>query len=181
MAESDYHIELVRQCIQNDRKAQEQLYKQFLGPMWSICVRYIQQREEALEALNDGYLKIFQHIATYDPARSALITWMSRIMIHTAIDCLRRKKSWHYIPVEETIVEEETYSDDLPDRYSAEELLFYIHQLPEQTKLVFNLYTIEGYSHEEVAGFLGISASTSRWHVTEARKRLQKMIHNHGR
>jgi RNA polymerase sigma-70 factor (ECF subfamily) len=149
--------------------------------MWSICVRYIQQREEALEALNDGYLKIFQHIATYDPARSALITWMSRIMIHTAIDCLRRKKSWHYIPVEETIVEEEIYSDDLPDRYSAEELLFYIHQLPEQTKLVFNLYTIEGYSHEEVAGFLGISASTSRWHVTEARKRLQKMIHNHGR
>lgn len=181
MAESDYHIELIRQCIQNDRKAQEKLYKQFLGPMWSICIRYLNQREEALEALNDGFLKIFQHIGTYDHTRSALITWMSRIMVHTAIDALRRKKTLHYVPVEETTGEGEPYSDELPDRYTAEELLFYIHQLPEQTKLVFNLYTIEGYSHEEIASFLGISGSTSRWHVTEARKRLQKMIQNHGR
>lgn len=101
-------------------------------------------------------------------------------MINTAIDHLRKKKTLKFLPVEELDKDFEQSVDDLPDAYSAQELVYFINQLPETTKLVFNLYTIEGYTHEEIADFLKITNSTSRWHLTEAKKRLREMLKKNG-
>jgi RNA polymerase sigma-70 factor (ECF subfamily) len=139
-------------------------------------MRYIGNAEEAQEALNDGFLKILQNLPQYDSSRSGFYTWMSRIMIHTAIDFIRKRKSLKFVAVQAIEDAEEQSIDDLPDVYTAQDLVYFINQLPQITKLVFNLYTIEGYSHQEIAAFLHITESTSRWHLTEARKRLRKII-----
>jgi RNA polymerase sigma-70 factor (ECF subfamily) len=168
--------ELLERCIKNNRKAQEQLYKQFHGPMWSICMRYIGNKEEALEVLNDGFLKVFLNLGKYDESLSSLYTWMSRIMINAAIDFMRKKKALKFIPVQELETQLDQPVDDLPDKYTVQQLVHYINQLPPTTKLVFNLHTIEGYSHEEIAGFLKITNSTSRWHLADGRKKLREII-----
>jgi RNA polymerase sigma-70 factor (ECF subfamily) len=172
--------DLLERCIKNNRKAQEQLYKQFYGPMWSICMRYIGNKEEALEVLNDGFLKVFQNLHKYNESLSSLYTWISRIMINAAIDFIRKKKALKFIPVEELQAEYDHPVDDIPDDYTVQQLVYFINQLPQTTKLVFNLHTIEGYSHEEIAAFLKISNSTSRWHLSEARKQLREIIKKNG-
>jgi RNA polymerase sigma-70 factor (ECF subfamily) len=172
--------DLLEGCIKNNRKAQEQLYRQFYGPMWSICMRYIGNKEEALEVLNDGYLKVFQNLHKYNESLSSLYTWISRIMINAAIDFIRRKKALKFIPVHELQTDYEQTVDDIPDEYTVQQLVYFINQLPQTTKLVFNLYTVEGYSHEEIAAFLKISNSTSRWHLSEAKKQLREIIKKNG-
>ena len=149
---------------------------QFLGAMWSICSRYIDNKEEAIEVLNDGYLKVFKHIDTYKKELSALNTWMSRIMVNTCIDYLRKRKALKYVSIEEVTEGSDTKIEHLLDDYTSQELISFINQLPRTTRVVFNLYVVEGYSHEEIASFLNISSSTSRWHLTEAKKRLRQII-----
>jgi RNA polymerase sigma-70 factor (ECF subfamily) len=172
---------VIEGCKRNDRKAQEQLYQQFLGPMWSICRRYISNEAEAMEVMNDGYLKVFKNISKYDPSLSGLYTWMSRIMINTAIDFIRKQKALKYIPMENLEHEESAEADDLLDHYNEQQLLLFINQLPETTRIVFNLHAIEDFSHKEIAAYLKITESTSRWHLTEARKRLKKIVVTNGR
>jgi RNA polymerase sigma-70 factor (ECF subfamily) len=172
--------DLLERCIKNNRKAQEQLYRQFYGPMWSICMRYVGNKEEAIEVLNDGFLKVFQNLHKYNESLSSLYTWISRIMINAAIDFIRKKKTLKFIPVQELSDEFDQPVDDIPDEHTVQQLVHYINQLPQTTKLVFNLYTVEGYSHEEIAAFLKISNSTSRWHLSEARRQLREIIKKNG-
>lgn len=180
MEDRDRYDRLIEGCKRNDRKAQEQLYQQFLGPMWSICLRYIVNEEEAMEVMNDGYLKIFKNISNYNPSLSGLYTWMSRIMIHTAIDFIRKKKALKYIQMENLVEEDRQPAAEILDHYNEQELLLFINQLPQTTRIVFNLHTIEDFSHKEIAAYLNITESTSRWHLTQARKSLRKIV-LHGR
>ena len=172
--------DIINRCIKNDRRAQELLYKQFLGPLWAMCMRYLGDEQEAMEVLNDGYLKIFHNLHKFDNSKSSLYTWMSRIMINTAIDFIRKKKTLKFLPTQDIEGDSEPFIDDIADEYSARELVLLINQLPQTTKVVFNLYTIEGYSHDEIAKFLNITSSTSRWHLTEAKKRLRDLIKRNG-
>ena len=180
MSGLERHDDIINRCKNNDRKAQELLYKQFFGPLWAICMRYMGDEQEAMEVLNDGYLKIFQNLHKFDNAKSSLYTWMSRIMINTAIDSIRKKNTLKFIQVHELEQESDPGIDDIPDQFSAGDLLLLINQLPHTTKVVFNLYTIEGFSHDEISKFLNITSSTSRWHLTEAKKRLRDLIKKHG-
>jgi RNA polymerase sigma-70 factor (ECF subfamily) len=172
--------DLIERCIKNNRKAQEQLYQQFYGPMWSLCMRYVGNKEETLEVVNDGFLKVFQNLHKYNDNLSGFNTWINRIMINAAIDFIRKKKALKFLPVEELHELHEQPVDDIPDKYTAQQIVYFINQLPQTTKLVFNLYTIEGYSHEEIAAFLKISNSTSRWHLSDARKQLREIIKKNG-
>ncbi len=144
--------------------------------MWALCKSYLSDDFEAAETLNDGFLKIFQNIRSYDPGKGALYTWMRKIMVNCALDVLNKKKRLHFLPVPlESYMEPEAESE-LLDHYQAEQILLMIDTLPDSTRTVFNLYTLEGYSHQEIAQILQISDSTSRWHVSEARKRLRKLL-----
>jgi RNA polymerase sigma-70 factor (ECF subfamily) len=144
--------------------------------MWSICNRYIGNEAEAMEVMNDGYLKIFKNIPKYDPSLSGLYTWMSRIMINTAIDFIRKQTALKYIPMEDLGEEDSHSADEILDQYNEQELLLIINRLPATTRIVFNLHIIEDFSHKEIATYLTITESTSRWHLTEARKRLRKIV-----
>jgi len=169
-------IELVRGCMVNDRLAQEQLYKQFHGPMSSICIRYTRNEHDAVEVLHSGFLKVFKNIDRFDASKASLYTWIRTIMVNTAIDFLRQKSRWFVSHPEPEKVESGGIEPEAVQRLSVQELLKLVQCLPPATQAVFNLYVIDGYTHKEIGKLLGISDGTSKWHLSEARRLMQQYL-----
>lgn len=163
--------DLVQGCRRNDRRTQEVLYKQYCGALLALCRSYTKHEEDAVEVLQDGFLKIFQQIDRFDSSQSSLYTWMRTIMVRTAIDSLRRK-SKRPEAVEWKEAYDPTIDAEAVQRMSAQQILFLLQQLPATTRAVFNLYVTEGYTHREIGELLAISEGTSKWHLSEARKTL---------
>jgi RNA polymerase sigma-70 factor (ECF subfamily) len=143
--------------------------------MASICLRYTRNHEDAIEVLHNGFLKVFKNIHTYDVSRASLYTWIRTIIINSAIDFVRQRGKFH-TNIELEKVEEPAIDADAVQRMSANEVLQLVQQLSPATQTVFNLYVVEGYNHREIANLLGISEGTSKWHLSEARKQLQKLL-----
>lgn len=178
MDSSEDDIQLViRGCLNNDRRAQGELYKRFYPAMMSLCVRYVRDRNDAVEVLNDAFLKVFKQLSRYDPARAVLYTWMRTIMINSALDRLRKQKAIRDREMLPENVEEPGIDNEALSKLSGDELLSMIHRLPITTRLVFNLYVVDGYAHKEIAAMLTISEGTSRWHLNDARRQLKTIIH----
>lgn len=168
-------IDLINGCIRNDRRAQELLYKQFYDAMASICMRYTQNENDAVEVLNNGFLKVFKYIQQFDQQKAGLYTWIRKIMINTAIDFIRQNHK-HTGKVELSQVNEPYVASEAILKLDADELLELIRKLPPSTQLVFNLYVVEGFTHKEIGVKMGISEGTSKWHLSEARRLLQKSL-----
>lgn len=166
---------LIEGCIQNDRSAQEAMYKRYYGKMMSLCRRYVKDRDEALSVLNLGFLKVFKSISGYSFSGS-FDGWMHRIVYHSIIDQLRVKmKEMKTGDIEEAEIRDAQTISGLDNLY-VEDLYKLLDALPESTRVVFNLFAVEGYKHEEIADLLGISAGTSKWHVNQARTQLKDLI-----
>ena len=168
---------IIRRCLENNRQAQEELYKRFFPVMMPLCMRYVRDRNDALELLNDAFLKVFKQLAAYDASKASLYTWIRKIVINTAIDCLRRQdraREQEILPVDEggPRIDNEAIS-----KMSGDELLKLLLRLPTTTRLVFNLFSVEGFAHREIAAMLEISEGTSRWHLSEARRQLKLIMH----
>ena len=168
---------MIRGCLKNDRKAQEELYKRYYPAMMALCLRYVRERSDAVEVLNDAWLKVFKQLIRYDAAKAALYTWMRKIVINTALDSLRKQKAIRNREMLTVTEEEPGIENDAISKLSGDELLGLILQLPVTTRLAFNLYVIDGFSHREIASMLGISEGTSRWHLSDARRQLKLIIH----
>lgn len=138
-------------------------------------MRYSSEEIEALEMLNSGFLKVYQNINKYDPAKAALATWIRTIIVRSAIDIVRKKSSRQV--TEELVEDAQGFGwPAAVEKMNAEEILSMVRMLPPATQAVFNLYNIEGYNHKEIAVMLSISEGTSRWHLSEGRKKLQEKI-----
>ncbi len=174
-AETDIEI-IIRGCLENNRKAQEELYKRFFPVMMTLCMRYVRDRNDALELLNDAFLKVFKQLAVYDVSKASFYTWMRKIMINTAIDRLRQQKAIRRQEMMPDQLEGPGIDNEAVSKMNGDELLKMIRQLPVTTRLVFNLYGIDGFSHREIAAMLGISEGTSRWHLSDARRQLKLII-----
>jgi RNA polymerase sigma factor (sigma-70 family) len=175
LQENPATIQIIEGCRLNQRKAQEQLYRRFYESMMGLCLRYTRNEEDAKEILQNGFLKIFRNIKSYEPGKGALYTWMRSIVIRTAIDFLRGSEKVQVTCELETIQEPEV-SNEIIERMDAKELLKWMQCLPAATQAVFNLFVIDGYSHREIAKLLSISEGTSKWHLSEARKRLKQNL-----
>ena len=167
---------MIKGCLTNDRRCQEELYKRFYPALMALCLRYVRDRDDAVEVLNDSFLKVFRQLARWDAAKGALYTWMKTIVIHTSLDRLRRQKAIRDREMLPDESEEPGIDNDALSKIGGDELLRMILQLPITTRLVFNLYSIDGYSHREIAALLGISDGTSRWHLNDARRQLKLII-----
>jgi RNA polymerase sigma-70 factor (ECF subfamily) len=161
--------ELIDGCMRNDRRSQQALYQQYCDALMSVCISYTKDEEDAIEVLQDSFLKIFQQIHTFDSNKSGLYTWMRTIMVRTAIDSLRRGARQPG-EVELTDVYDPPIGAEAVERMSKDEILFLLRQLPPTTRAVFQLFVQEGYSHREIGELLEISEGTSKWHLSEARK-----------
>jgi RNA polymerase sigma factor (sigma-70 family) len=145
--------------------------------MMPLCMRYVRDRNDALELLNDAFLKVFKHLAAYDLSRALFNTWMKKIVINTAIDRLRRQNAGGEHELLSDQPDGPGIENEAISKMNGDELLSLIRQLPVTTRLVFNLYSIDGFSHKEIASMLGISEGTSRWHLSDARRQLKLIIH----
>src|SRR5688572_1824761 len=162
-------------CRKGDRKAQERLYKDYYKAMMKLCLCYTKNETDAVEVLNNGFLKVFRNIERFDPAQAALYTWIRSIVINSCLDFIKTRKRAE--PLSELKEDMDVHiPSDVLSKIKAEALLQLVRQLPPATQGVFNLYVIEGYNHKEIGQLLEISEGTSKWHLSEARKSLQKMI-----
>jgi len=145
--------------------------------MSGIAMRYCRSEDEVLQAVNYGFLKVLQNIANYKD-EYALATWIRRIVVNHLIDEYRKSiKEWKNVSIDEVEIYEEASTLNLAEyKYSEKDLRAMLKQLPDATRTVFNLYSIEGYKHTEIGEILNISAGTSKWHVSDARKRLAEML-----
>ncbi|MBS1520222.1 MAG: sigma-70 family RNA polymerase sigma factor [Bacteroidetes bacterium] len=173
MGEEELH-QLIGGCIRKDRGSQKMLYKAFYGFSMGICLRYANNREEAAEVMNQGFFKVFTRIDTYDTARP-FKAWLGKIMTNVSIDYYRANLKMAYA---EDLDKAENMTDgELPDRkLNYEDLLAMVQKLPNAYRTVFNLYAIEGYTHEEIGDMLDISSGTSKSNLHKARQKLKQMI-----
>jgi RNA polymerase sigma-70 factor (ECF subfamily) len=176
----DNDQELVSACIDNDPAAQKVLFERYAGKLLAICARYCPNIEDAKDALHEGYIKVFKQIDRFK-GTSKLETWMTRIMINTAIDHF--KKSIKYRPLDEdeyyqkeTIDHADFINFEEDDTIEINRLHEVINGLPDGYRVVFNLYAIEGFTHKEIAEQLDISEGTSKSQLARARKLLQKTL-----
>jgi len=167
--------DLIKGCILNDRRMQELLYKQYCSSLMVLCKSYAKNDEDAVEILQDGFLKVFQQIDSYDAGRSSIYTWMRTIMVRTAIDFLR-KQNRKNISVEWKAEYDPATEAEALQRMSAQQIQCMLQHLSATTRAVFNLYITEGYNHKEIGELLMISEGTSRWHLSEARKYLINIL-----
>lgn len=172
--------EWVEGCLRDDRRSQEALYKHFFPVLYRICQRYCQDDMETMSVLNDGFLKVFTKIHKYNSSLGAVEAWIKTVVTHTAIDYVRsrNRRAFQVVHLEnvgELPVEEAPLSDLNPDI-----LLQGIRRLPQTTKTVLNMHLFEAFSHKQIAESLNISESTSRWHLTEARKKLRQYFSEGG-
>lgn len=167
---------VIRGCLKNDRRSQEELYKRYYPAMMALCLRYVREQGEAVEVLNDAYLKVFRQLSRYDASKGGLYTWMRKILVNTALDALRKQKLLRTREMTAVTGDEAGIENDAVSKLNGDELLAIIRELPVTTRLVFNMYGIDGFSHREIGDLLGISEGTSRWHLSDARRQLKLII-----
>lgn len=177
--EAEHILRIIEGCIKDDRKAQEQLYRSYYRAMMTLCLRYTQNESDAMEALNSGFYKVYKNISRYDSRKASLYTWIRTIIIHSCLDLVKSNQLTAVTGELEQAANIHVPPDAIAT-LSAAEILQLARALPPATQVVFNMYVIEGFTHPEIAGLMKISEGTSKWHLSEARKKLQNMIKTAG-
>lgn len=168
-------LQLIQQCIDGDRASQKVLYDRLAPRMFPICIRYIGDRTQAEDVLQDGFITLFTKLKDYK-GEGSFEGWARRIFVTTALMSLRKKDA---LKMSEDLdfargLKAETVSQTQNLGYK--ELMELVMSLPPGFRTVFNMYSIEGYSHKEIGEILGISETTSRTQLSRARIWLQNKI-----
>lgn len=171
-------LQLIEGCKRQDRKSQQLVYEKYARVMYGICLRYASEKEAAQDLLQDGFIKVFMNINSFEN-KGSFEGWMKRIFVNLALENIRKDKT------------KKMYSDDIEnvsdldiideaeadiDGITEDELLKMVQELPQGYRSVFNLYAIEDYSHKEISEMLGIAEGTSRSQYIRARALLQEKI-----
>ena len=166
---------LLKGCLNNDATAQRELYNKYSSKMLAVCYRYAHNREDAEDMLQEGFIKVFLQVHTFEN-RGAFEGWIRRIIVHTCINILKKNKKFNesvdIIHATSIQVREESVSAII----QAKQVVECIRMLPIGYRTVLNLYAIEGYSHREIAGMLDIEESTSRSQYTRAKAMLEDIL-----
>ncbi len=166
--------ELLKRLTEQDRTAQKHLYERYSPLMFSVCRRYLRQREDAEEALISGFYKVFSQIDSYTGAGN-FEGWIRRIMVNECLMILRRVQPL-YFPGDEGNFAEQTDSFNIEADISAREIMEVLDLLPPGYRTVFNLYVLEGFKHHEIAETLGISINTSKSQLVLAKEKLRNLL-----
>lgn len=167
--------ELIKGCKREQLKYQEGLYKHFYGFAMSVCIRYAPCREDALEILNDAFMKVFSNIKNFDEERP-FRSWFRRILVNTSLDHYRANRRYRlHIELDNEQIEAEADAD-YNVTLKTDEILALMDQLTPIQRLVFNLHKVEGYQHDEISGMLHIAPGTSRSHMSRAVKKLAALF-----
>ncbi|MEO5581279.1 MAG: RNA polymerase sigma factor [Saprospiraceae bacterium] len=163
---------LIHGCVANDRKSQEELYRRYFSTLFYLGKRYTMDEDLIQEITHDAFIKIFKNISKYQNTGS-FEGWIRKIMFHCVVDHFRSKKSPRFIELDEV---RQILDDTAIPSWDTEELYIHINALPDTHKMVFNMFALEGYSHQEIAAKIGVSEGTSKWYLNQARGLIKEKI-----
>lgn len=169
------NIDLIKGCQQGAIKAQEQLYKLYSNSLFALCLKYAPNYQEAQDVLHDSFMTIFDKINQYK-YNGSFEGWIKRITINTALQRYKNKGLFSLTITDDWAEEEVEFDTNAVD---LKFLLTSIQELPNQYRLVFNLYVLDGYSHKEIAEMLDIAVGTSKSNLNRAKKILRNKIAGH--
>ncbi len=173
--------QVIRDCIKKNRKAEYLLYKQSFPLLIKICYRYTSNKDDAMDFLNRGFLKILTNLEKYDFGLP-FEAWIRRIMVNVIIDEFRKNKQYKenvMMAEHQDLVgyHNKSYSvNDAEKKLVSEEVMKVVAELPPMAKEVLNLSVFDGYSHKEIGSMLGISEAASKWHLFNARNILKEKL-----
>lgn len=165
---------MIEACQKGDSQAQKELYDTYSGTMYAICIRYMGGLDDAKDALQEGFIKVFKNISKYSFTGS-FEGWLKRIFINTSIEQIRKRKMHLNIDNVHGDVPQFTSQVQL-STIDSEKILDLVQKLPAGYRTVFNMYCVDGYSHKEIADYLQVSESTSKSQLFKARKLLQDWL-----
>lgn len=164
--------ELIQLAVENNRHAQQKIYSKFSPKMLSVCRQYIKDVQQAEDIMITAFMKVFTNLKNFEH-KGSFEGWIRRTMINECISFIRVQKQVQFIEDENYF--EESFNN-IESQFSIEDIQFLIDNLPEGYKMVFNLYVIEGFKHQEIAKMLNINEGTSKSQLSHARKTLQEQI-----
>lgn len=164
--------EIIKLAVENNRHAQQKIYSQFASKMLSVCRQYIKDAHHAEDLMITAFMKVFANLKNFE-SKGSFEGWIRRIMVNECISYIRVQKKVSFL-------EEEYYVEDsfnnIESNLSVDDIQSLIDSLPDGFKMIFNLYAIEGYKHQEIGQMLGISEGTSKSQLHHARKMLQEQV-----
>ena len=174
---TETHQEIVERCKRGKRNAQFQLYQLYSKAMFNICLRMLNNREDAEDMLQNVFLEVFANLHRFR-YESSIGAWIKRITVNRCINFLKKKRiEWIELSIQKIPVEEEEVNFEAQE-LDVEKIKRVIPLLPDGYRVVFNLYLLEGYDHREISSILGISEATSKSQLNRAKKRLKKLLNN---
>lgn len=168
-------LELAQECVKNNRKAQKQMYEWLAPRMFALCIRYVGDREFAKDVLHDGFITLFSKLSTFK-GEGSLEGWARRIFVTTALMQLRKHDILKRTEDVELVGEQVLYESNVIDKIDSQTLLKLVEQMPVGFRTVFNMYAIEGYSHQEIAKELNITEVGSRSQLSRAKVWLKERL-----
>lgn len=169
--------ELIKNCIQNDRLSQEKLYRRFYPSMFCLCKKFFHDDHAALEAVNDGMMKVFRRLPDFKTGQGEFFNWVYTIVKHTALDKL--KKLVHPTVSHAEEHEEPDTTLSILEQLEWKDIYRFLDHLPPAARPVFSLFYLENYPIAAIAGQLQISTGTVKWHLNESRKIMQPVLKKH--
>lgn len=173
--------DIIAGCKVGKRSAQNELYHRYSAAMLGIAIRYSNNKTEAEDALQEAFIKIYKHIVKFEGRRDGSLTsWIKTIVVNTTLSLNKKHKKHHYtLDIENIYIKNPQIEDEIESiKDTQKKIIFALDQLPTGYKTVFNLYAIEGYTHQEISDILSISVNTSKSQLSKARKFLRKILDN---
>lgn len=167
---------LIARCLKGERAAHKELYDKYRVKQFSICLRYLRNREEAEDLLQEGFIKVFKNLSSFK-GEGSLAAWISRVMVNTVLMHLRKANRLKFVDREdESLYDLSVSPESIVEDLNARVILDLIKTLPTGYQTIFNMYAIEGYQHKEIAERLSISESTSRTQYMRAKAAIRKLL-----
>jgi len=174
MKSSFDNVNLLLECQQGDRAAQKQLYDMFRVRLYTVCLRYFNNKVDAEDRFQEGWIKVFGNLEKFDPDKGSFYGWARKVFVNTCLEYLRKRKMYTEEINESFHLTME--GDDVHSDLSMQEMVKILQSLPTGYRTIFNLYVIEGYSHKEIAEKLDISISTSKTQLMKAKAIMREKV-----
>lgn len=182
MSEDKQMQQLIQGCLHGDRRSQQAVYKLLYGKMKAVCLRYTKDSDQAMDVLQEGFIKVFQNMEKYTGVGS-FEGWVRRIMVNLSIDRFRKQKN-DFLLLNSNMSPED-FEDEIEDEedesavdydFKPSQIIEAMQQLSPAYRTVFNLYVFENYTHQDIADSLGISVGTSKSNYAKAKRNMKKIL-----
>lgn len=168
-------LDIVKGCVKGDKKSQYALYEMFKRDVMGICMRYSRDRSEAEDMMQEGFIKVYSDLYQYRPI-GPLGGWIRRVVVNSCLRFIRKRKRLVFNEFSGMQTELMPTNENVISDLGAQDLMKLVQKLPDGYRLVFNLYVVEGFTHQEIADQLGISVNTSKSQLSRAKANLRKTI-----